>query len=131
MLVVKKLKIMQLSFEVSFRTDNPNLSDDYQRNRIRHHLIPLLQELTPGFHSRMRHNLFRLQKEWNHGKKLIAGWANQYVKAEKDSFSIDFDHDHEGFLLRWLEEKGIPWNLSSDFIASMEGTSGNSSMGKL
>jgi tRNA(Ile)-lysidine synthase len=111
--------------QVDYRTDRSNLTDDYQRNRIRHHVIPMLQEMTPGFHSRMKHNLLRLQKEWNAWEMAFREWVDQSVHFEQDSFSITFHDDNEGFLLRWLEEKGIPWNLSYDFINSADRNTGH------
>ncbi|MAE09325.1 MAG: tRNA lysidine(34) synthetase TilS [Bacteroidetes bacterium] len=32
-----------------FREDSSNKSDDYLRNKIRHHLIPVIEEISPGF----------------------------------------------------------------------------------
>ncbi len=34
---------------IEYVTDSSNLSDDYARNRIRHHVIPTLRELNPAF----------------------------------------------------------------------------------
>lgn len=34
---------------VPYLTDSTNLSDDYTRNRLRHHLVPLCKEFNPGF----------------------------------------------------------------------------------
>lgn len=34
---------------VPYLTDSTNLSDDYTRNRLRHHLVPLCSEINPGF----------------------------------------------------------------------------------
>lgn len=34
--------------DIPFREDRSNASDDYLRNRIRHHLVPLLEELRAG-----------------------------------------------------------------------------------
>ncbi len=36
---------------VDFVTDSSNLTDDYTRNRIRHNIIPVLNDINPGFHS--------------------------------------------------------------------------------
>ena len=34
---------------LDFVTDSTNLADDYTRNKIRHHLVPLMRELNPRF----------------------------------------------------------------------------------
>lgn len=39
---------------LDFVTDSTNLTDDYTRNKIRHHLIPLLRELNPRFEDAAR-----------------------------------------------------------------------------
>jgi len=115
-----------IEFDVKHRTDQSNLADDYQRNRIRHHLIPLLSELSPGFQSRMKHNLYRLQKEWDGWEQAYLAWVRESIEEVKNCFSIVFNPQQESFLLRWLEEKGIPWNLSSDFISATGPNIGNS-----
>ena len=38
---------------LEYVTDSSNLSDDYTRNRIRHHVIPVLRELNPELESAM------------------------------------------------------------------------------
>lgn len=39
---------------LTFVTDSTNLTDDYTRNKIRHHLIPLFRELNPRFEDAAR-----------------------------------------------------------------------------
>ncbi len=39
---------------LDYVTDSTNLTDDYTRNRIRHHLIPLFRELNPRFEDAAR-----------------------------------------------------------------------------
>ncbi len=41
-------------YGVPYRTDSSNLSDDYTRNRVRHHLLPLLRELNPQFEAALQ-----------------------------------------------------------------------------
>jgi tRNA(Ile)-lysidine synthase len=43
--------------KITFREDSSNNTDDYLRNKIRHHLIPLLAELNPAFEQTMGKNL--------------------------------------------------------------------------
>jgi tRNA(Ile)-lysidine synthase len=46
--------------ECQFREDSSNASDKYLRNRIRHHLLPLLKELQPSLYPIFSENLDRL-----------------------------------------------------------------------
>lgn len=36
-------------YNITYVTDSTNLNDDYSRNRIRHNIIPVLEELNPSF----------------------------------------------------------------------------------
>ncbi len=45
---------------LSYVTDSTNLSDVYQRNRIRHRIVPEFKELNPSFLSTMRANMQHL-----------------------------------------------------------------------
>jgi tRNA(Ile)-lysidine synthase len=113
-----------LAHEIPYRTDSSNLTDDYQRNRLRHRLIPLLEELSPGFYSSIRHTLRRVNLEWDAWDHAWQEWQKHQVSAESDGFRIETkDHDIP-FLLRWLEEKGIPWNLAHDFVTALSSDSG-------
>lgn len=103
-------------FDIPFRTDASNFSDHYQRNRLRHHLIPLLEEFYPGFHSSMQHTLHRINVEWDDWDTTYQEWISTNIKFLQDGFLIDGHQLRKAFLLRWLEEKGIPWMLASDFL---------------
>jgi len=46
--------------KLKYREDHSNESDDYLRNKIRHHLIPLLEQLNPSFEKTMTGNLQNL-----------------------------------------------------------------------
>lgn len=126
MLKVSRVEIERYAedHDIPFRTDSSNLLEDYQRNKIRHQLIPLLNELTPGFNTRMQHNLHRLGMEWNAWESAYQDWKKDSIEETKDAFSIQTEPKEEAFLLRWLEEKGIPWNLAFDFISSKNKNSG-------
>lgn len=47
---------------LDFRTDSTNLSDDYQRNIIRHRIIPVLKEINPSFEERMSKNFKHIRQ---------------------------------------------------------------------
>ncbi len=45
---------------LTYRIDSSNNTDKYLRNQIRHHLIPLFQQLSPSFLQTMKNNLDRI-----------------------------------------------------------------------
>lgn len=53
LLEISKQEILQYATEnnISFREDSSNASDDYQRNLIRHQVVPQLQKINPALQS--------------------------------------------------------------------------------
>ena len=47
---------------LAFRTDCTNLTDDYQRNIIRHRVVPVLKELNPAFEERISKNFRHIRQ---------------------------------------------------------------------
>lgn len=45
----EEIKKFATKYRVQFREDSSNRKDDYLRNKVRHHLIPLLHKLQPAF----------------------------------------------------------------------------------
>ena len=111
------------TFDIPFRTDASNLTDHYQRNRLRHHLIPMLEELYPGLHTSMRHTLHRIQLEWEGWEYGYNEWKKNSIQKNADGYLIQYIPAQLPFCLRWLEEKGLPWMLSYDFLSSVKADS--------
>ncbi len=88
-----------------FRTDTSNSSDKYSRNKIRHHVIPVLEEINPAFVDTMlKHSdrfnriskfynaeIERLKKtEWNYNEN---GWFEIDISRLSDELSnVIFEH---------------------------------------
>lgn len=49
----KEIEEYSLQNKIKYREDSSNQSDNYLRNRIRHHLLPVLKENAEGFESNM------------------------------------------------------------------------------
>jgi tRNA(Ile)-lysidine synthase len=108
------------TFEIPYRTDESNETDHYQRNKLRHHLIPMLEEMYPGWPNNMRHTLHRINTEWDAWKNAYDTWISTSVKHTMDGFMISGNVSDLAFKLRWLEEKGIPWMLAHDFLTATD-----------
>ena len=111
-------------FGIPYRVDQSNETDHYQRNKLRHHLVPLLREMYPGWHTGMKHTLQRLNTEWETWQGMYDNWTSKSVVKEKDGFMLYGIQEELAFKLRWLEEKGIPWSLAYDFLTSTTADSG-------
>lgn len=62
---------------LAFRTDCTNLTDDYQRNIVRHRVVPVLKELNPSFEERMLKNFKHIRQAAD-----IYNWYIDKAKAE-------------------------------------------------
>ena len=120
----KEIESFAVQFSVPFNTDASNHSDAYQRNKLRHHVIPMLEEMTHGFHATMKHSLHRINVEWEAWDEAFRQWTHEHIKPHMDGFHIGCPPNTSPFLLRWLEDKGLPWNLSYDFVMSSMPDSG-------
>jgi tRNA(Ile)-lysidine synthase len=76
----------------------------------------MLEDMSPGFHSRMKQTAERIAMEWTAWEITYTTWEKEHVHAIGDSFDIKAEPGHESFLLRWLENHGIPWSLAHDFV---------------
>lgn len=79
---------MYLSDEgVSYVTDSTNLSDEYTRNKIRHNILPVLNEINPGFFSVFSNCISVLSDSERYIEEKT---AEAFIKTEKNTkFSVD------------------------------------------
>lgn len=106
------------AYSIPYRTDSSNLKEDYQRNRIRYKLIPVIQEINQNAPEVFKQVMHRIGLEWNAFEHAYASWQKINVKEDRDGVTLGCISDDSAFVLKWLEEKNIPWNLAHDFITS-------------
>jgi len=87
------------SNNISYRDDQSNASDDYLRNRIRHHLAPLAEKMFDGF----RQNIVQSSKQ----QQALLAFAEQMVKEKVNDLSA----------MNW------PHTLDRDKVMQLEGRS--------
>lgn len=65
---------------LSWRDDSSNASDDYQRNFIRHQIIPRLKEINPSLEATFLHGKIKIESElaFLHGQ--YAKWKSDHVQ---------------------------------------------------
>lgn len=112
---------------IQWREDSSNASDKYVRNKIRHHLVPILKELNPNF-------LTSFQKTQNYlqeAQLLVEDAAElvfQQVVQEKEG-GMYFDlpkllqlDNYKSYLYQWLKLYGFTaWDDVYDLATAQSG----------
>ena len=112
---------------IQWREDSSNASDKYVRNKIRHHLIPILKELNPHFMT----SFLKTEGYLLESLAMVEDAANmiyQQVASEEDN-QIHFDlnqllrlPNYQSYLYQWLKEYGFTaWEDIYDLVDSQSG----------
>lgn len=75
--------------KLEFRTDITNLSDEYQRNIIRHQIVPVLKQINPSFEERMGKNLKQINQAANIYNWYVTNAKTAITKQCGEQFIID------------------------------------------
>jgi tRNA(Ile)-lysidine synthase len=117
------------SENIGFREDSSNASDKYQRNYIRHHILPHFNQLRPDFSATLNQSLEYLSEIEQYALKHLDKQCNELIINEHDgSFGIarkqlhaiafpklilfhilkdyGFQHSHIENILRLLQDEG-------------------------
>lgn len=118
---------------LGFRTDSTNADNSYFRNRIRNRLIPLLNELEPGWDSAVIHGA---EKNMNSADDIYEE-ASEKKWSEENEFSLcmaEEDFDSCSFTARFALlyeglsllkcQKRIPYSMLSTFVSGERKVSG-------
>ena len=74
---------------IKWREDSSNASDKYLRNKIRHHLVPMLKELNPNFLSSFHKTQTFLQEAQVMVEDASIMIYQQVAKQEDDTIYFD------------------------------------------
>jgi tRNA(Ile)-lysidine synthase len=113
---------------IEWREDSSNESDKYVRNKIRHHIIPLLKELNPSFLDSFQ----KTQAYLTDAQSLVKDAEYvvfQEVVTEKEDGTVHFNVDkllqlpnYKGYLYQWLKQFGFTaWNDIYDLVHTQSG----------
>lgn len=113
--------------EIKWREDSSNASDKYLRNKIRHHLVPMLRELNPNFLS----SFTTTQKYLQEASEMVEDAAIMIYQqvASQDGENISYDlkklmklPNYNSYLYQWLKEFGFTaWDDIYDLVQSQSG----------
>jgi tRNA(Ile)-lysidine synthase len=112
---------------IQWREDSSNASDKYVRNKIRHHLIPILKELNPNFMSSFLKTESYLQESMAMVEDAAIMVYQQVAREVDDQIHFDLNQllklpNYNSYLYQWLKEYGFTaWNDIYDLVDSQSG----------
>jgi tRNA(Ile)-lysidine synthase len=74
---------------IPWREDLSNQSDDYQRNFIRHQVVPKLKELNPSLEKTFQETIYKLQGASEIISVSVEEWKQKHQKIEGDKIILD------------------------------------------
>ncbi len=105
--------------------DSSNDTLDYQRNVIRHKLIPVLKEIDKREFKGLTNTIYNLRSEVNLIEELVKTISNSFIVKENDRISIDlnkvrtFRHS-EQLLFFFLKDYGYNMSQVEQILSSKE-----------
>ena len=112
---------------IKWREDSSNASDKYLRNKIRHHLVPILKALNPNFITSFQKTQTYLQEAQDMVEDASIIVYQQVAKQEGDDIHFDLNQlrklpNYKSYLYQWLHEFGfLAWEDIYDLVESQSG----------
>lgn len=115
--------------QVTWREDESNADEHYQRNFLRHRVMNLLKEMNPSLDDTMAKNFSRLGAERELMERAVEGMKENFLLDRNNNIRIPkkalegFIHK-AGVLLRMIEPFGFNFSNAEGIIAAMGGQPG-------
>ncbi len=112
---------------LEWREDSSNASDKYFRNKIRHHVVPILKELNSSLLETFQNTINNLSGTNSLAKDALSFHFKNIADAKKDSVYFDIEkliqlENHKSYLYEWLKPFGFSdWSSIYDLIHSQSG----------
>ncbi len=103
---------------LDFRNDSSNNSDDYLRNKIRHHLVPLMKEMNPNFENTMAQNIFNFKEANELIDVILPQKLKKIIVQKKEEWYINLkllNHQPAAATLLYEAVKPFGFNTSQAF----------------
>lgn len=117
---------------IPWREDESNESDDYQRNFIRHQVVPKFQEVNPAFEASMAKTIHKLEGILQLVNKAVDDWKKLHVRYKGETLHIsklgftDTNSESYNLAILWelLKDYGFHFDQCQQLLAAMHGQPG-------
>lgn len=112
---------------ISWREDSSNTSDKYLRNKLRHHVIPILKELNPSFLASFENTIGHLKQSQSLAADASKTLYQIVVTEDENRSVIDLvklleQENYNAYLFDWLQPFGFSdWIAVYDLINAQSG----------
>lgn len=115
--------------QLAFREDSSNLKDDYLRNKIRHHLVPMLSELNQHIHQTFAQSLQNFKFAEHGFNKHIEQIKKNCTTIQNEEIRINKNFLHtlpyqEFYLFELLKEFQFNFSTVQQLVANLEAQAG-------
>ncbi len=114
---------------IAWREDQSNLTDDYQRNFIRHHIVPKLKELNPSLETTWQTSIEKIQGDLELLHHSFNDWKDKFVVESPDRITIlkkGFDSylAADSVLWRYIKTHSFNFEQAREIIHTLKGQPG-------
>jgi len=114
---------------LKYREDSSNIKTIYTRNKIRHDLLPIIEDINPAYKNVITENIYRFQQaEIIYNEKITEEISKVFIKnGESDRIDIKkllLLKPHETYLYEMLKPYHFNYADVKDIISSLKGIAG-------
>ena len=114
---------------IAWREDSSNATHDYQRNFIRHKIIPVLREINPSLEETFRNSLEKISGACELMHRGLEQMKDSITRTEGPHFFIDKNllmllHHPSFVCYEWLRPFGFEWDRCVQLVESIQGQAG-------
>lgn len=131
MLLSNRAEVSRYAAEngIRWREDRTNNTDDYYRNKIRHHVVPILKELNPSLETTFNATSERLRAANALLADHLYSWKKEVIQEEAGTIRIPIDeirHATEPAYRLWfiLQDFGFQYSQIPGIVAALHRTPG-------
>jgi tRNA(Ile)-lysidine synthase len=95
---------------IQWREDSSNATDHYQRNFVRHHVVPLLRQLNPNLEHTFQDTSGRLRTGNDLRQKALSGLRDQFILTRNGSLYIQ-----QAFILGSEYAEALLWEFIKEY----------------